>query len=225
LLDDLLDHERFHPAAIPPFAMPSPAYINSNLITTGTKKIFIFFLSIDSFPGLAYARIGQTEVDADGDRHIRPDPPPLFAGKPLAKRSDRRQTRLQRIDGHLLQSGPSSRCVVLWFSGVQVLVFLAGLQKEDRSLYEAARIDGASAWEAFWNVTLPELKPLVLVNVIYTIVFLSTFALNEVIVTIRNNMFSTFTGFGYAAAVAWLYFLLIGVVLLVWTALTGRQKN
>jgi len=114
---------------------------------------------------------------------------------------------------------------VLWFSGVQVLVFLAGLQKEDRSLYEAARIDGASAWEAFWNVTLPELKPLVLVNVIYTIVFLSTFALNEVIVTIRNNMFSTFTGFGYAAAVAWLYFLLIGVVLLVWTALTGRQKN
>jgi ABC-type sugar transport systems, permease components len=115
--------------------------------------------------------------------------------------------------------------LVLWFSGVQILVFLAGLQKVDRALYEAARIDGASAWESFWKVTLPVLKPLVLVNVIYTVVYLSTFALNEVIVTIRNNMFSTFTGFGYATAIAWLYFLLICVVLIIWTALIGRQKN
>jgi len=115
--------------------------------------------------------------------------------------------------------------LVLWFSGVQILVFLAGLQKVDRALYEAARIDGASAWESFWKVTLPVLKPLVLVNVIYTVVYLSTFALNEVIVTIRNNMFSTFTGFGYATAIAWLYFLLICVVLIIWTAPIGRQKN
>ncbi|WP_308636199.1 carbohydrate ABC transporter permease [Paenibacillus silvisoli] len=115
--------------------------------------------------------------------------------------------------------------MVLWFSGVQILIFLAGLQKVDHSLYEAARIDGASPWESFWKLTLPMLKPLVLVNFVYTIVYLSTFALNELIVMIRLNMFDTLTGFGYATAIAWIYFVLIALVLVIWTALLGARKG
>lgn len=115
--------------------------------------------------------------------------------------------------------------MVLWFSGVQILIFLAGLQKVDRSMYEAARIDGASPWESFWKVTLPVLMPLVIVNVIYTIVYVSTFALNEIIIHIKNNMFSTITGFGYATAVAWIYFIIIMLMLAIWTGLLRMKKR
>ncbi|WP_438348050.1 carbohydrate ABC transporter permease [Paenibacillus sp. FA6] len=115
--------------------------------------------------------------------------------------------------------------MVLWFSGVQILIFLAGLQKVDQSLYEAARIDGASPWESFWKVTLPMLMPLVIVNVIYTIVYVSTFALNEIIILIKNNMFSTITGFGYATAVAWIYFIIITLMLAIWTGLLSLKKR
>jgi len=64
----------------------------------------------------------------------------------------------------------------LWFSGAQILIFLAGLQKLDRSVYEAAEIDGASGWECFWKLTLPYLKGLILINAVYTIVEISNFA-------------------------------------------------
>ena len=69
----------------------------------------------------------------------------------------------------------SQMIMVLWFSGVQIVLFLAALQKLDSSIYEAASIDGASPWEMFWKITLPALKPMVLVSSIYSIVFSNIF--------------------------------------------------
>jgi len=116
--------------------------------------------------------------------------------------------------------------IIFWFSGVQILIFLAGLQKMDKQVYEAAEIDGAGAWETFWKITLPSLANLVFVNTIYTIVLLATFSENEVIKNIRANMFDIKTGYGMASAMAWVYFLIvmtfIGVVTLV---LLPRQKQ
>lgn len=115
--------------------------------------------------------------------------------------------------------------MVLWFSGVQILIFLAGLQKIDAAVYEAARIDGASSWEVFWKVTLPALKPLIMVNVIYTLVSQSTFALNPIIDLIKANMFSTITGFGYATAISWAYFIVIVMLLLLSMLVLNLRKN
>lgn len=115
--------------------------------------------------------------------------------------------------------------MVLWFSGVQILIILAGLQKIDTSMYEAARIDGANAWESFWKVTVPTIKPLILVNMIYTIVILSTFALNEIIMHIKNHMFNTMTGFGYANALAWIHFVVISVLLAIGAAVLNMRKS
>ncbi|WP_274365156.1 carbohydrate ABC transporter permease [Paenibacillus thermotolerans] len=115
--------------------------------------------------------------------------------------------------------------MILWFSGVQILIFLAGLQKVDTALYEAARIDGASPWESFWKVTLPMLMPLVLVNIIYSIVNVSTFALNEIILLVKQNMFSTITGFGYATAMAWTYFVIISVIMAIWAGLLNMRRS
>ncbi|MDM5337098.1 sugar ABC transporter permease [Fictibacillus enclensis] len=105
--------------------------------------------------------------------------------------------------------------LILWFSGVQILIFLAGLQKINRSIYEAAAIDGASPWETFWKITLPGLKPFILVNLIYTTVDLFTNSVNDVIKLIKENMFKIETGFGYATALSWIYQALILLILLV----------
>ena len=58
---------------------------------------------------------------------------------------------------------------ILWYSGVQILIFLSALQKIDPSQYEAAKIDGGSGWECFWKITLPTIKPMILLNCVYTI--------------------------------------------------------
>lgn len=105
--------------------------------------------------------------------------------------------------------------VLLWFSGVQILILIAGLQKVNKQVYEAAKIDGASTWEVFWKVTLPSLFPMILINIIYTTVMYSVSTMNPIIEHIKSNMFKLETGFGYASALSWIYFVVITVILLV----------
>lgn len=109
--------------------------------------------------------------------------------------------------------------VILWFSGVQILIFLAGLQKIDGSIFEAAQIDGASAWEVFWKIILPHIKTLALVNAIYTIVEMASFPNNPVNMEISRKMFQTGNVYSYSASISWIYFLaelvLLGITFLL----------
>jgi len=105
--------------------------------------------------------------------------------------------------------------LLLWLSGVQILIFISALQKVDRTIYEAARIDGASLWEIFWKIRLPSLYPMIMVNVVYTTVMFSISSLNPIIDHILANMFKMQTGFGYAAALSWIYFMIILLVLMI----------
>lgn len=109
----------------------------------------------------------------------------------------------------------SEMIMVLWFSGVQIVLFLAGLQKLPTEVYEAAKVDGATPWETFWKITLPSLKSIMLVAAIYTIVMLSTFSNNAILARIRSMMFASDGGYGYASAMAWIYFVLIALMLLI----------
>lgn len=109
--------------------------------------------------------------------------------------------------------------ILLWFSGVQILVFLAGLQKIDRQAVEAAWVDGASAWEVFWKITLPAMSSMILINIVFTTVMYAQSTLNPIIDRIANEMFGIFTGFGYASALAWIYFLLISLLMLAMAGL------
>jgi len=99
--------------------------------------------------------------------------------------------------------------LLLWLAGVQILIFLAALQKTDSGVYEAARIDGASTWEIFWRITLPGLMPMILVNIVYTTVMYAMSGLNLITEHIGVNMFRIETGFGYASALSWIYFVVI----------------
>lgn len=121
--------------------------------------------------------------------------------------------------------------LVLWFTGIQILIFLAGLQKIDRSIYEASMIDGAGPWESFWKITLPSIMPLVSVVIIYTVVSMSVFGLNEVIIYIRNVMLgestvgTLTTGYGYSAALAWIYFLVMVLLILLFVGAVNIRRR
>lgn len=113
--------------------------------------------------------------------------------------------------------------LILWYSGVQILIFVAGFQTISPTIYEAVRIDGASPWDSFWKITLPASVPFITLNVLYTIIDLFTFPLNPVISHIRTNMFKVDTGYGYASALAWIYFAFIFVLIGIVFAISGRQ--
>jgi oligogalacturonide transport system permease protein len=109
----------------------------------------------------------------------------------------------------------TSFILILWFSGVQILIYLASLQKVDRSIYEAAAIDGASSWEMYWKITLPSLSTATVVNAIYTIVTLSHFSENKVIQYIYDQTYNVQGGIGYASAMAFIYFAVMIVLLAI----------
>ena len=101
----------------------------------------------------------------------------------------------------------------LWYSGVPMQIFLAGLQKVPEAQYEAARIDGASQWTVFWKITVPSIRPFVLLNAVYTIVSLSAGS-NAVVKQIKQATYLAAQGYDVALAMAWIYALVIILLLL-----------
>lgn len=102
--------------------------------------------------------------------------------------------------------------VIVRASGVQIIIFLAGLQSVPSSLYEAARVEGSTEWESFWVITLPMMSPLVLANIVYTIIDSFTANNNQIVRMIRAVRV-TGAGYGISAAMSWIYFVLIAVLL------------
>jgi ABC-type sugar transport system permease subunit len=109
----------------------------------------------------------------------------------------------------------TSFVLILWFSGVQILIYLSSLQKIDRSIYEAASIDGASGWESFWKITLPSLSTTTLIVAIYTIVTLSHFSENKVIQYIYGKTYDVGGGIGYASAMSFAYLFVLVLLLTI----------
>lgn len=104
-----------------------------------------------------------------------------------------------------------SLTVVMWDSGVQILIFLAGLQSISVSLYEAAKCDGATPWESFWKITFPMIMPMIFVNALFSIVNSFTKSDNLIMEYIRS-LFKD-QDYGYASALGWIYFVLSFIVI------------
>jgi len=105
-------------------------------------------------------------------------------------------------------------------SGVQILIFLAGLQSISPSLYEASKMEGATGYEAFWKITFPMVSPLILTNIIYSVI--DSFSNNQVATLIHQTAFNQFN-FGLSAAMAWVYFILIALILFVVAKLISKK--
>ena len=99
-------------------------------------------------------------------------------------------------------------------AGVQMLIFLSGLQSISPAIYESCSIDGATGWESFWKITFPMLSPMILVNAFYTIIDSFTAESNEVMQAI-TALSPNGAPSGLQAALAWTYFGIVIVALLL----------
>ena len=93
-------------------------------------------------------------------------------------------------------------------SGMQIIIFLSGLQTISSSMYEAASIDGCTRWESLWKITFPSISSLFLVNWVYTVVDFCMRSDNAVIEKIQKIMITN-QNYGAASAMTWAYFLII----------------
>lgn len=105
-------------------------------------------------------------------------------------------------------------------SGVQILIFLAGLQSIPLSHYEAAKIEGATGYESFWKVTFPMMSPLILTNTVYSII--DSFSDSPINKLVSETAFKVFD-FGLSAAMSWVYFLSVALILAISVGLISRK--
>ena len=100
-------------------------------------------------------------------------------------------------------------------SGVQMLIFLSGLQGISPAIYESCQIEGCSAWETFWKITLPMISPMILVNAVYTIIDSFTSESNEVMNYIAQVYATPGVGNVLSSAMSWMYFLIVILIVAV----------
>lgn len=114
-------------------------------------------------------------------------------------------------------------------SGVQMLIFLSGLQSISPAIYESCKIDGATAWETFWKITFPMITPMILVNAVYTVIDSFTSEKNTVMYYISNSVYGTVGGQELSAAMSWIYFMIViaivGVVAAILSAFVFYQRK
>ena len=100
---------------------------------------------------------------------------------------------------------------MIWYSGVQLLLFLAALQSIPKQLYEVCDVEGSTPWQTFWLVTFPLITPFLLLNTFYTIIDYFTDYNNPVM--IRVTQYFDKMNYSYSATLAMVYFLVVGVVI------------
>ena len=109
---------------------------------------------------------------------------------------------------------------IVWSSGIQILLFLAALQNIPPSAKEAAQMEGATAWEYFWKITIPYISPMILASLVYTIVDSFVDPSNDVMTIVLQK--ASDWQHGYSAAMAWAYFLIVGIVLAIVVAVINK---
>lgn len=107
-------------------------------------------------------------------------------------------------------------------SGIQIIIFLSGLQTISASMYEAADIEGCTKWESLWKITFPMLSSLFLVNWIYTIIDFCMRSDNEVIEKITEVTVDQIN-YGYGSALSWIYFVVVMAIVGISSLIISRR--
>lgn len=107
-------------------------------------------------------------------------------------------------------------------SGIQIVIFISGLQTVSTSMYEAAKIEGATAWESFWKITFPLVSSMILVNLVYTTVDFLMRTDNQAMALITEKV-NPQMEYGLSAAMAWSYFAIVAVVLGLLAAIISKK--
>ena len=119
--------------------------------------------------------------------------------------------------------------MILWFTGIPIVLFVSGLQRINGSLYEAAKIDMANEWQILWKITIPMIKPTALVAVIFTIAQLGTYDTSAIYSLIKTATNNTNGGLGFAATYSWIYCIVvltvIGMAFLIFRERQAKRRD
>jgi len=107
-------------------------------------------------------------------------------------------------------------------SGIQIIIFLSALQTIPPSMFEAAKIEGATSWECFWKITFPMVSSLILVNIVYSVVDYFIRTDNRVMEKI-NLTTIRLMNFGFGTAMAWVYFLTVISIIGIAMAIISKR--
>ena len=138
-----------------------------------------------------------------------------------------------QISNYLLEAGVSEKITdgitnvtnmvysVINLSGIQILIMLTGMQSISPALYEAAKVEGGTAWENFWKITFPMVSPLILTSFIYTIIDSFTASSNGLMSLLQSTAF-TDLHYSLASAMAIIYFAAVTVIVAVVAVIVSR---
>lgn len=114
---------------------------------------------------------------------------------------------------------------LLWSCGIQIVLFLAGLQSVPSSLYEASKVEGATKWEEFWYITFPSLSRVTLLVTVFTMIELITDQNSPLVSAVYDNMRAAI--YDTASAMIWFYFLIciaiMGIIVLAYNRLLMKR--
>lgn len=102
---------------------------------------------------------------------------------------------------------------LIWNCGVQIVLFIAGLQAIPKSIYEACYVEGATKWEEFWFITFPMLSRVTLLVCIFTMIELFTDKSSPLI----NKAYALMSAgdFDQTSAMLWFYFIVVGIIMAI----------
>jgi ABC-type sugar transport system permease subunit len=106
-------------------------------------------------------------------------------------------------------------------SGIQIIIFLSGLQTIPKSMYEAAEIEGCTAWESLWKITFPMISSIFLVNWFYTVVDYCMRSDSAIMKKIQGVMILQLN-YGLTSAMSWIYFIVVLAFVGITSALISR---
>ena len=108
----------------------------------------------------------------------------------------------------IISGAIGSLYTVITSSGVQMLIFLSGLQSISINMYEAAKVEGATGWEVFWKISFPMISPLILVNLLYTVIDLFT-SVDNATISFIAEYYENVATYSIASAFSWMYTILL----------------
>jgi len=186
--------------------------INRKFMLRGVVRAFLFLPIIMASPAINEALMGAMRALMGGVSSVPPEMLETTGVDTMMVLRMLTNYGLPLAIAQYIADAIVSLFDIIRASGVQIIIFLAALQSVPPSLYEVAKIEGATAYETFWKITLPMVSPLILTNLVYTII--DSFSKSEVIV-LSYNMAFTNLNFGLSSAMSLISSISICIVLLI----------
>lgn len=167
----------------------------------------IYFLPVIIASGVVYSTIlgSQTLDTIETDASIRST---IFDAAEVIE-----SLGLPTIIAEYIETVLSTIMDITWKCGIQIILFISGMQSIPPALYEAAKVEGTTKWEEFWLITFPMMVRTLFLVAVFTMVDIIT-AVDDAVMT-QAYRFMALQAYGESSAMLWLYFLIIGGIVSV----------